>query len=152
GFGGLCQTNNDGDPVVRYDRQADRWVVLQLAVTNANGTSTPFLICVAVSTSGDPTGRYNRYSFAFANFPDYPKLSIWPDAYYLTVNQFNAAGTTFLGGEVSALDRASMLAGSPARSVSFTTANTIGGLLGSDLDGATAPPAGAPNHVLALGA
>jgi hypothetical protein len=152
GFGGLCQTDNDGDPTVRYDRIADRWVIQQFAVTGANGGSTPFLECLAVSTSGDPTGSFNRYSFAYANFPDYPKLSVWPDAYYLTVNQFNAAGTQFLGANVAALDRASMLAGSPATSVSFNAPTTVASLLASDVDSPTLPPSGEPNFVLSLGA
>jgi subtilisin-like proprotein convertase family protein len=33
----------------------------------------------------------------------------------------------------------------------FDTSNTIGGLLASDLDGPTQPPAGSPNYLLALG-
>ena len=43
GFGGLCQTDNDGDPTVVYDRLADRFVISQFAVTGANWSSTPFL-------------------------------------------------------------------------------------------------------------
>jgi hypothetical protein len=152
GFGGLCQTDNDGDPTVRYDRLADRWVIQQFAVTGANGVATPFLECFAVSTSGDPTGTFNRYSFNYANFPDYPKMSVWPDAYYLTVNQFNAAGTTFLGSNVAALNRSAMLAGQPATSVSFNAPTTVSSLLASDLDSATPPPAGEPNQLLSLGA
>jgi len=46
-----------------------------------------------VSTTADATGTYNRYSFQFSNFPDYPKLSVWPDAYYTTYNMFTAAGS-----------------------------------------------------------
>src|SRR5205823_812255 len=71
GFGGGCQSNNDGDPTVLYDGIADRWVISQFSVT-----TTPYLMCVAVSTTPDPTGIYNRYSFSYGNtnFPDYPKL------------------------------------------------------------------------------
>ena len=152
GFGGLCQTDNDGDPTVRYDRIADRWIIQQFAVTGANGGSTPFLECLAVSTSGDPTGSFNRYSFAYANFPDYPKLSVWPDAYYLTVNQFNAAGTSFLGANVAALNRSQMLAGQPATRVSFNAPTSVASLLASDLDSGRLPPSGEPNFVLSLGA
>jgi len=152
GFGGLCQTDNDGDPSVSYDRIADRWVIQQFAVTGANGTTTPFLECLAVSTTGDPTGSFNRYSFNYANFPDYPKLSVWPDAYYLTVNQFNAAGTTFLGSNVAALNRSAMLAGQPATSVSFNAPTNVSSLLAADMESATLPPAGEPNTLLSLGA
>jgi hypothetical protein len=148
GFGGICQTNNDGDPEVVYDTQANRWVIMQFALD----FSTPsFMICVAVSQTGDATGAYNRYAFADANFPDYPKLSVWPDGYYVTTNEFNAAGTQFLGAEVTALNRSSMLAGQPAATQRFTNA-AYGGLLASTLDGATQPPVGAPNYVVGLGA
>ena len=152
GFGGLCQQDNDGDPVVRYDRAADRWIILQLAINGANGGSVPFEICVAVSTTGDPTGSFNRYAFAYANFPDFPKLGVWPDAYYLTVNQFNAAGTQFLGANVAALDRTNMLAGNPATSISFNAPTNVASLLASDVDSATAPPAGTPNFLSTIGA
>ena len=152
GFGGLCQTDNDGDPTVRYDRMADRWIIQQFAVTGANGGSTPFLECFAVSTSGDPTGSFNRFSFSYSAFPDYPKLSVWPDAYYLTVNQFNAAGTQFLGANVAALNRSQMLAGQSTTRVSFNAPTSVASLLAADLDSATLPPAGEPDFVLSLGA
>jgi len=150
GFGGLCQTDNDGDPVAAYDTAADRWVISQFAVTGANGTTTPFLQCIAVSTTGDPTGTWNRYSFSFSNFPDYPKMAVWPDAYYETYNLFNAAGTTFLGAEDCAMNRSQMQAGTAATQQCFTTSSSYGGLLASNLDGTTQPPAGSPNYVVAL--
>ena len=31
GFGGVCQTTGDGDPVVLYDQLANRWVISQFA-------------------------------------------------------------------------------------------------------------------------
>jgi hypothetical protein len=146
GFGGGCQSNDDGDATVVYDRLADRWVFQQFSVS-----TTPFLECVAVSTSGDPTGSYYRYSFQYSNFPDYPKLGVWPDAYYLTLNLFNASGTAFLGPEMCAWNRAKMLAGQPATQQCFTLGSSDGGLLPADLDGATPPPAGAPNPMVEFG-
>jgi hypothetical protein len=145
GFGGGCQTNNDGDPSVTYDRAADRWVIQQFSVS-----TTPYLECIAVSQTPDPTGAYNRYSFQYTDFPDYPKLAVWPDAYYVTYNMF-AAGTTFSGGTVCALDRAKMLAGAAATQQCFNVGTSYGGLLGSSLEGATPPPAGSPEYVVALG-
>ncbi|MFI6602343.1 hypothetical protein ACIBHX_39345 [Nonomuraea sp. NPDC050536] len=149
GFGGSCQTSNDGDATVRYDNLANRWVITQFAnVTSASG---PYYECLAVSQTSDATGAYNRYSFQYANFPDYPKLAVWPDAYYLTYNLFNSSGTTFLGTEACAMDRAKMLAGQAATQQCFTTSATYGSLLPSDLDGTAAPPAGEPNTFVALG-
>src|SRR5207247_2531936 len=83
-------------------------------------------------------------------FPDYPKLSVWPDAYYLTVNLF-ANGSTFAGAGVAALDRSKMLAGQPATQQLFYTRTAYGGLLASTLDGSRLPPAGSPNYLVALG-
>ena len=144
GFGGACETSNDGDPIVRYDRAANRWIFTQFAA------STPYLECVAVSTTSDPRGTWNRYSFPYTNFPDYPKLSVWPDAYYVTHNQFKG-GTTFVGALSCAMDRAKMLAGLPATQQCFSTSTAYGGLLPADLDGAALPPSGAPNVQVALG-
>src|SRR5207248_1892482 len=58
GFGGGCQNNNDGDGTVLFDAISQRWVVQQFSVS-----TTPYLECVAVSTSSDATGTWNRYSF-----------------------------------------------------------------------------------------
>jgi hypothetical protein len=147
GFGGGCQTNNDGDPIVSYDRISDRWIISQFQVS-----TTPFQQCVAVSKTGDPTGAYNRYAFSYTDgFPDYPKMGVWPDAYYVTYNLFNNAGTAFLGTKVCAFDRAKMLTGAAATQQCFNTSNAFGGLLPGDLDGTRLPPAGAPNPIVALG-
>jgi hypothetical protein len=130
GFGGGCQTNNDGDPIVLYDKAAQRWVFSQLSVS-----TTPYLQCIAVSTTPDATGTYHRYSFQYNNFDDYPKMGVWPDAYYETFNMFN--GNTFVGSDACAYNRAAMLAGSAATQVCFQQGPSLGGLLPSDLDGNT---------------
>jgi hypothetical protein len=147
GFGGGCQTNNDGDPIVQYDKAANRWILTQFSVS-----TTPFLQCVAVSTTSDATGTYARYAFNYGNvdFPDYPKLGVWPDAYYISFNIF-ANGRTFSGAKVCAYDRAAMLAGAAATQQCFQLSNAFGGLLPSDLDGATAPPPGSPNYFVSFG-
>ena len=58
GFGGLCQNNVAGDPVVLYDQLANRWLVTQFA-----GIDLPTDECIAVSQTGDATGAWNRYDF-----------------------------------------------------------------------------------------
>ncbi len=141
GFGGDCQTNNDGDPVVVYDKLAQRWVLSQFSVT-----TTPYLQCVAVSTTSDATGTYNRYSFQYNNFDDYPKMGVWPDGYYETFNMFN--GDTFVGADACAYNRTAMLNGQSATQICFQQGSSVGGLLPSDLDGTTVPPAGSPNYML----
>src|SRR5205823_3580543 len=76
GFGGGCETNNDGDPIAQYDKAANRWVMTQFSVS-----TKPYFQCVAVSATADATGAWYRYAFPMTYFPDYPKLGVWPDAY-----------------------------------------------------------------------
>ena len=147
GAGGLCQSNNSGDPVVLYDQEADRWMVSQFAVPAFPGTS--FAECIAISTTPDPTGTYYRYEFPWTtNLNDYPHFGIWPDGYYMAVNQFVGTTTAWAGGGAAAFERAAMLTGSPARMIRVDLANAspnglnYGGQLPSDWEGTTAPPVG----------
>ena len=145
GFGGGCQTNNDGDGIALYDKMANRWVISQFSVS-----TTPYLQCVAVSTTSDATGTYNRYSFQYSNFDDYPKMGVWPDGYYVTFNMFNSSNA-FIGADSCAYNRTAMLAGTAAAQVCFQQGSAVGGLLPSDFDGLTAPPAGSPNYQIYYG-
>jgi hypothetical protein len=141
GFGGICETNNDGDPIVLYDHLADRWVVSQFAI-GADGHQ-----CVAVSTTGDPLGSYYRYDFVVSPgaFNDYPKLGVWADAYYMSANEF---GASFNGAIAVAFERDRMLLGLSAQTVKFGPlgcgSECFFSLQPSDLDGPT-PMAGTPN-------
>ena len=113
GAGSPCAATNDGDPIVLYDHLADRWIIAQFANVSAG---PPYYMSIAVSKTPDPTGAYYAYCFAMPNtkFNDYPKLSVWPDGYYMTDNQFN--GNSFVGAGVFAFDRTKMLAGDPSAS------------------------------------
>jgi len=144
GFGAPCSTRNDGDPIVLYDQLADRWVMSQFSA------APPYGECIAISTTGDPTGSYYRYFFQFSTtvFYDYPKLGVWPDGYYLTDNRF---GATFQGASAIVLERDKMLSGKAARFIEFQTSTAYGALLPSDLEGSTVPPAGAPNFIAEIG-
>jgi hypothetical protein len=144
-FGGPCETNNDGDPIVLYDKLASRWVLSQFAVRNQ---TTTFFQCVAVSTTSDVTGSYNRYAFTYSNFDDYPKMGVWPDAYYVTFNMFS---NTFVGADVCAYDRNAMLNGQPATQICSQQGPSIGALLPADVEGGMAPPNGSPNYVIGFG-
>jgi hypothetical protein len=144
GFGGNCEHFNDGDPIVLFDRMANRWVLSQFAISG-----TPFSQCVAVSTTADATGPYHRYEFQYNDFNDYGKLGIWPDAYYATYNMFGS-NDAFLGAKACAFERGTMLDGNAARMICFDVASQ-GGLLPADLDGNTAPPPGTPVYVMNLG-
>ncbi len=135
GFGGPCETSNDGDPLVKYDAAADRWILSQFAITSSQ------VECIAVSATGDPLGAWHRYAFSYTVSIDYPKMGIWPDAYYFTQN--TDAGTT-----LCAFERSAMLTGGTASSQCFTT--TLQGMMPADVSGHAQPAAGEPEYVLAL--
>lgn len=140
--GSLCRQFNRGDPLVQYDRLAKRWILSQFAF---NSTSSDNAQCIAVSTTDNALGSYTLYEYNFgAALPDYGKLGVWPDAYYITYNMFNN-GNSFSGGRACAYDRAAMIAGLPATQICFNSTSRFS-FLPSDLDGTTLPPAGAPNY------
>jgi hypothetical protein len=125
---------------------ANRWLVSQLQYDE---TFTHSAQCVAISTTSDATGSYNRYEFDFGtNFPDYPKFGVWPDGYYNSINVFPGKG--FAGAQACAFDRNAMLAGAAASAICFQQPPSVASLLPSDLDGTTLPPAGAPNYFVGL--
>ena len=127
-------TANAGDPIVMYDKAADRWFLAQF------GSSTDKKIYIAVSTSSDPTGSYYTYTYVSPLFPDYLKFCVWQDGYYMTSNQSTQ--------RVFAFERAAMLAGTPgAKSVYVNYTPPKSGffvpLPGDAADG-NLPPAGTP--------
>src|SRR5262245_18499846 len=156
GFGGACATPEPLSfvyPMVVYDQLANRWVVGYTASTDAfNG---PYAYCVAVSTTGDPTGSYARYSFNFPNslWLQRPRFGVWPDGYYLS---FNQSSTTLVEGpDFCALDRARMLAGQAAtkQCIHLRDPNTPGFFYSqpAQLMGSTPPPTGTPGLFLQWG-
>ncbi|MCE2713107.1 MAG: T9SS type A sorting domain-containing protein [Cryomorphaceae bacterium] len=97
---------NSGDPIIMYDKYADRWFLSQFG-TSGNK------IYIAISATSDPLGSWYTYTYTSPQFPDYLKFSIWHDGYYMTSNQSNQ--------KVFVFERDAMLAGSPtARSVYAT--------------------------------
>jgi hypothetical protein len=144
-------TDESGDGVVLYDQAADRWILSQFTTRGINYPNEPldkFYNCVAVSTTGDPTGSYYRYAFTTGyNFPDYPKYSVWKDSYVITTREFGVQDPNFYGIGVYGLERNKMLVGDPkARAVSFLLDSSVvpinlmgDGLLPADVDGKSKP-------------
>lgn len=139
-------TDPSGDPIVVYDQLADRWILSQFTTRGLDDPTLPFYNCVAVSTTGDPTGSYYRYAFTTGlNFPDYPKYGVWTDSYVITTREFGP--TVEYGIGVYGLEKNKMLNGQPARAVSFfldgndpAVLPLVGdGLLPADIDGKQKP-------------
>jgi hypothetical protein len=153
GFGDTCPNGGAGDPVVVYDRLADRWVISQFA--HHPGEDDEQDECIAVSRTGDATGAWYRYDFRLTTIEDrvqdYPKLGVWPDGYYMSAVMADTGRQVLLGAKPFVFDRAKMLVGDPTATLQ-TTEGIIGKsfFLPSDLDGIIPPPAGDPNHFVAV--
>jgi hypothetical protein len=149
GFAVTDCTDASGDPIVLYDQFVDRWILTQFTTSGLENSAKPFWNCVAISTSGDPTGTYYRYAFETKNFqffPDYPKYGVWTDSYVITTREFGP--TVEYGIGVYALEKDKIVSGRPdARAVSFfLDGNAPGmlplvgdGLLPADVDGKDRP-------------
>lgn len=136
GAGTPCETRNDGDPIVLYDSIADRWLLSQFAIPDQK--KGPWYMCIAISRTPDPTGSYFTYTFVINDaMPDYPKLAVWPDAYYMSTND----GLAVVGAY--AFDRMSMLNGQPGTYQKFVGQGNF--MMPSNFDG-TMPPDGSPNY------
>lgn len=161
GLGGssVCAAQNQGDPIVQYDRIHNRWVLMQFAFTIAAGTSSgsypapPYAMCWAVSQTSDATGAYNLYQFSVPNLPDYPKLGVWPDAYYLSDNAFTFStvngASSYVGTRLCAFDSAAMIVNAATTPVCFSGLDaTHFASLPADFEGTTAPPANETEFIL----
>ena len=137
GFGGSCEFQNAGDPVVLYDPLAGRWLVSQFA----DPIGINAVQCIAISTGENPTGSYFRYSFPTPG-NDYPKMGVMETVYSATVRNFSGG----FNMDAYAFDRARMLVGdSTAALLVFNLSAllpNIDGFLPSDIDGTTPPPTG----------
>lgn len=133
-------TYNSGDPIILYDKYADRWLITQFGDVNpSTGAVVANKIYIAISQTSNAAGAYYLYTYTDTQFPDYLKFSIWADGYYMTSNE----GTD----KVFCFERTAMLAGTPtARSISKTFTGAPSGFFApmpADADGGL-PPAGTP--------
>jgi hypothetical protein len=148
-LGGVVAAGDAGDQIVLYDRMANRWLISEFAF--ASQTSPPYHTAIAISKTGDPTGAYWVYDFVMpgSEFPDYPKFGAWSDAYYYSDRQFTNGGP-YNGFGVLAFDRSKMLVGDPTATFIYFNAGpnlsqASSGMIPTDFNGLTPPPAGAPN-------
>ncbi|MBK9356356.1 MAG: hypothetical protein IPN08_03035 [Bacteroidales bacterium] len=136
-------TCNDGDPLIQYDEMAGRWVAVEFSLCGSND-----LMLMAVSSTNDPTGTWYQYSFDVTDTPDYEKLGIWQDGYYMGTN-------TNSGNDIYVFERSKMLLGQPAQMIAFDNPNRPGPSSGFlcvpplDNDGVAAP-AGTPGMFIAF--
>jgi hypothetical protein len=126
----VCPYADDGDPIVIYDEESDRWLVSQFHLTFW------YSICVAVSATNDPLGEYHAYEFDFIlpnfiGFPDYPKYGMATGSVNAMFNIF----APFQGAAIGAIDKEEMWSGIPATMVLFLPGISEFGFVPGDNDG-----------------
>ncbi len=143
------------DPVVLYDHLADRW----LASCMVYDINVEYYEMIAVSATPDPLGEWFCYYVWFDVMPDYPKFGVWPDGYYLSINEWEIVGSyaTFQGASILAFNREELMNGTADPTVIYfhfdapnhSTTTDIGSFLPCDLDGIS-PPVGTPNYFVCV--
>ncbi len=140
----LCGEHNPGDIIVKFDRYAHRWLLMQ------NVFTSPYAVCVAVSQTATFSDQlWTVYEFPVVNngFPDYPKWGVWAsggpsDGYFENWNNFGVNGSGFVGPVMCGYDRQKFLAGDPsAEQICFQLDQTEDSLLPADAESAVMPPA-----------
>jgi hypothetical protein len=160
-----CAGNSQGDPIVLFDQQANRWILTNLAFARSSGVPvSPFYQCIAVSKTSDPvSGGWWIYAVRLdpggASLPpvgalnDYPKFGIWTDCLYMSANEFDMTqpGPPFIGTAFAAFSRADLYAGGPVSMTLGFINNATGPstMIPSNLRGrgqSSLPPPGTPNY------
>ena len=126
---GAC--TNSGDGHIRYDQLAKRWLFTTPSFTRVGGL---YAMCHAVSVGTDPTGPFYRYVFRRSLFPDYPRVAVWPDAYY----NATSTGDNVIEKHACAVDRTRMLQGLDATEQCIIVP-AVSFMEPADLDGYGAP-------------
>lgn len=135
-------STNEGDPVILYDEQAQRWMMAEFS-----GIWGPDYMLIALSQTNDPTGLWDAWSFPMNGFPDYMKLGVWRDGYYMGTN-------TSSGDDIYVFERDEMIAGGASpQMVQFNNPYRPNSgfhcILPLDNDGAFAP-AGRPGGFITI--
>jgi hypothetical protein len=135
-LGTIWGSSSEGDPIVMYDKYADRFFISQFA-------SSPNRMLLAVSQTADPLGQYYTYEFNFSAFPDYPKFGIWTDGYYFGCNLPGKS-------DVAVFERDKMLIGDKtARMIQKSSGLSSGAnfiIQPAEADGEL-PPLGTPHYM-----
>lgn len=115
---GPNHADNAGDPVVMYDREADRWFISQFQLSGIQSLSDDVFL-IGISTTPDPTGTYNVYEYELTQGNDYPHYGIWGDS-YVTAGNFTGAQ------KVYTFNRAKMLVGDPTAEIVGFSPTSLG--------------------------
>ncbi|WP_227009093.1 GEVED domain-containing protein [Christiangramia fulva] len=121
-IGGVFAGEDDGDPTVIYDEAANRFVIMQFSTgpESPYNSPTPGAFLIAVSKGPDPVNDgWYTYRFNTGITPDYPKISVWSDGYYITTNSDPLHVASDKIPTIFTVERDKMLKGEDAQMVSF---------------------------------
>ena len=117
----------DFDPVVTYDSQVDRWVVVVLIAPSSSSAESD--VIYAISDSSDPLGgwteqhRINIGGVSPGEFSDYPKIGWNADSHVVSLNMF---GFGFEDVNIVSIDKSTVLDADPSTfGVQITEQNGI---------------------------
>jgi hypothetical protein len=134
-----------GDPIIQYDHSTDRWFLMEMQGGNE--------LLIAVTETSDPLGAWDAYRFQTEGFPDYPKMQIWPNAIFVTVNEIVDPGGNQASGY--ALEKSALVSGAATFKVYRFLFPKYTGLAyqpatGADWEAGPPPPVGSPGLVFRL--
>ena len=119
------------DPSCYYDSDSNRWfhVVMTLGIDQTTfGFTTPVLMEVGVSQTGNPLGGWLYYTIPTQNdgtdgtpdfdctpppcFGDFPHFTVDHNGFYLSANEFSTDESSYGGVEIYAVSKQQLIAGS----------------------------------------
>jgi len=125
-----------------YDDQANRWLLAQ--ISRQLIYPNPCYFMIAVSSTSNPAGSWNAYSFPTTNDVAWASFGIWRDAYYSTNLKWGLSETRII-----AFERSAMISGGTARAITIDVEWPEWGMDPVDNDGAFAPE-GTPGLFISL--
>ncbi len=150
-IGEPCDSNNNGDVIILYDRYNQRWFLLDFC-WDPSLTGGSYL-SIAASKTSDPTGEWWTYCLQADRIlmDDYPKCGVWHDGIYITANMFEFAGS-FQHAKVWALKTPDLYNGTLVSQEAIDDNYYAWSLLPVNAKGPDAPPADAPHYLYAMDA
>ncbi len=122
------------DTRIKFDPASQRWFAAEITLgTTASGNANNSVL-LAVSKDANPLNGWTSTNFNVAGttrFNDYPTLSVDANAVYVGSNDFNPAGTAYIGATLTSVPKSSLLTPTPTTTgLSTFTQNTASPTMG----------------------
>jgi hypothetical protein len=115
------------DPKVLYDPGSGRWI----ATCDANAASSSSKVCLAVSTTNDPTDAWSFFEFdadpADVVWADYPGIGVNATWIAITNNMFRVDNSMMAGAGMWVVDKSTVLSAGTATATVFPAGFDNGG-------------------------